>query len=63
MDSFLLMFGAIHLVAYCLTGAFVLLTIGTVKIHMWFRVMGRIIQWHHARALWKAGRRDREPRP
>lgn len=61
MDSFLMMFGALHLIAYCLTGAFILITLGTMKVHMWFKVMSRILIWHIARARWKEG--DPGPKP
>ena len=44
--------GVAHVAAYALVGGFILLTLATMKIHMWFQVMGRIIQWHVARARW-----------
>ena len=50
--------GIVHIVAYCAVGGFILLTIAVMKVHMWFRIMGRIIEWHIARARWNRRHKD-----
>lgn len=52
MSGFLWWIGAAHMVVYVSAGAFIAVTLVTVKVHMCFKVMGRIIQWHIARQRW-----------
>jgi hypothetical protein len=64
MDNIVWWIGMAHLAAYAAVGAFVLVTLATVQVHVWFKVMGRIITWHVARARWKErNEQSGEPRP
>jgi hypothetical protein len=67
VSGFIWWIGVAHLVAYAAVGAFILITLATMKVHMWFKIMSRIIAWHIARARWSE-RKDRgfvetEPKP
>lgn len=54
MSEFLWWFGAIHVAGYLAWGLLWMVALGTVKLHMAFKVMSRILTWHVARARWQA---------
>ena len=57
-------FGAIHLAAYAVAGGVGAIVAVTIKAHQWAKVMGRIIQWHIARARWiERPEFNQEPKP
>jgi hypothetical protein len=49
MDEWIWWIGAAHIAFYATACSVVLIVAGTMKLHMWFKIMGRIIVWHHAR--------------
>lgn len=67
MNDFIWWVGAIHIAAYVAVGSVAIIALLVVKAHMLAKVMGRIIQWHRARALWQdkveRGVEAPEPRP
>jgi len=63
MSRLIWWFGVAHAAVYSLAGMLVLITLLTVKLHQYAKVMGRIIQWHYARQKWLNGNRDEEPKP